>query len=347
MKAMKAIIKARPEPGGLEFRSLPVPEPGPHDALIRMRTVAICGTDLHIYNWNAWSQSRVQVPRIIGHEFAGEVVAVGPAVTHVKIGDYVSGEGHLYCGFCLQCRRGNAHVCESWKGLGYDVDGCFSEYLSYPEQNLWHNDPGLPADQAACQDPLGNAVHTVFSADCTGADVAVFGLGPVGLMAIAVLKAIGARQVFAVDLDNEYRMDIARKVGADHVIAAAEEDPVAAIRKYTAGKGVDVSMEIAGTAPAIHAALKSVRAAGQVILLGIPGNAVPVDIAEDIVFSAVSVRGVTGRRIWDTWYRMAGLFKSRGFDIAPIITHRLSFDAYEEGFQLMNGGQCGKVILEF
>jgi threonine 3-dehydrogenase len=343
---MKAIVKARPEEGGLELRDLPVPEPGPGEALVKMKTVAICGTDLHIYNWDAWSQGRVKLPCTLGHEFAGEVVSVGPNTKHVKVGDYVSGEGHLVCGFCRQCRTGEGHVCEDWKGLGYDMDGCFTEYLAYPEANLWKNDPDLSPDQAACQDPLGNAVHTVFAADCVGNTVAVYGLGPVGLMAIGVLRAIGAAKVIAVGRRNEYRLEMARKMGAHHVIASSKVDPVEAVRALTGGAGADVAIEIAGTEPAIQSAIKSVRLGGTAVLLGIPNAPVPVDLAKDVVFRAVTIKGVTGRRIWDTWYQMAGLFKSGNLDISPIITHHLPFDQYEEGFKLMQSGDCGKVVLE-
>jgi threonine 3-dehydrogenase len=343
---MKAIVKARPERGGLEFRDLPIPEPGMGEVLVKMRSVAICGTDLHIYNWDAWSQKRVKTPRTLGHEFAGTVVKCGPAVTFVKEGDYVSGEGHIVCGFCLQCRTGEGHVCQDWKGLGYDIDGCFAEYLVYPERNLWKNDPALPPDQAACQDPLGNATHTAFAADCVSKRVAVFGLGPVGLFTVAVLKAIGAAEIVAVDWNNRYRMDIARRLGAHHVVAAAEQSSVEAIRQLTGGHGVDVCLEISGAESAIRDALHSVRLGGTMVMIGTPNTPVSFDLASDVIFRSLTIKGVTGRRIWDTWYRMAGLFKSGQLDIAPIITHHLPFDQYERGFELMATGQCGKVVLE-
>ena len=343
---MKAIVKVRPEEGGLELREIPVPEPGPGQALVKMKTVAICGTDLHIYNWDAWSASRVKLPCTLGHEFAGEVTAVGPDTRHIEVGDYVTGEGHVVCGFCRQCRTGEGHVCENWKGLGYDMDGCFAEHLAFPEANLWKNDPGLSPDQAACQDPLGNAIHTVFSADCVGNTVAVYGMGPVGLMAISVLRAIGAAKVIAVDRRNRYRLDIARRVGAHHVIDSADEDPIQAIHEVTRGAGADVVIEIAGAESAVQSAVKSVRLGGQVVLMGIPNAPVSIDLARDVVFRAVTLTGVTGRRIWGTWYRMAGLFQSGNLDISPIITHHLPFDQYEQGFELMRSGQCGKVVLE-
>ncbi|MBW2057939.1 MAG: L-threonine 3-dehydrogenase [Deltaproteobacteria bacterium] len=343
---MKAIVKARPEPGGLEFRDVPVPEPGFGEVLLKNRAVAICGTDLHIYNWDAWSQKRVKIPTILGHEFAADVVGVGQGVKHVKEGQYVSGEGHLVCGFCDNCRTGKGHVCYNWKGLGYDVDGAFREYFVMPEVNIWENDPETPAASAAIQDPLGNAVHTVFCADCVGKTVAVYGLGAVGLLAVATLKAIGAAEIFAFGRRNEYRLDLARKLGAHHVIKTAETDPVDYIKSHTGGVGVDVAMEIAGTTDAILAAIRSVKMGGDVVLLGIPNKEVPVDFAADVVFRAVSIHGITGRRIWDTWFKMKGLLKSGSLNIGPVITHRFPFDEYERGFELMKTGNCGKVVLE-
>ncbi len=344
MGTMKAIVKAKPEVGGLEMRELPIPEPGAGEVLLKNKVVAICGTDLHIYNWDAWSQNRLKLPIIIGHEFAATVEKIGAGVTHFKVGDYVSGEGHLTCGFCSNCRTGDGHVCLDWKGLGYDVDGAFAEYFVMPERNLWHNDPNVSPEFASIQDPLGNAVHTVFKADCVGKRVAVYGCGPVGLLAIAVLKAIGAAEIFAFGRSNEYRLDLAKKLGADHVIKTKEVNPVDYIMEHTDGTGVDVAVEIAGTKPAILDAISSVRMAGDVVLLGIPTEEIPIDIASKVVFRSVSIHGVTGRRIWDTWYRMAGLLKS-GMDVSPVITHSFPFNEYEKGFKLMQSGNCGKVVL--
>ena len=340
---MRAALLTGPET--IEIGDIPRPEPGPEDIQVKVNTVAICGTDLHIYNWDAWSQGRVTLPCTLGHEFAGEVVALGEACSHVKVGDGVSGEGHIVCGFCRNCRTGRGHVCEDWKGLGYDIDGCFCEYLAYPEANLWKNDPELPLDQACCQDPLGNAVHAVYAADCAGNDVVVYGLGPIGLLAIGILKAIGTRRIIAVGRRNTYRLERAKEMGAHHVLTASETDPVAAVKELTDGKGADVALEMAGTESAIQSVLKSVCQGGTAVLLGIPNGPVPIDLAKDVVFNAITVKGITGRRIWDTWYRMAGLLKSGNLDIAPVITHHMPFDAYEEGFALMQSGNCGKVVL--
>jgi threonine 3-dehydrogenase len=345
MGVMKAIVKARPEPGGLDFQEMPIPEPGPGQVLLKNRVVSICGTDLHIYNWDAWSQSRVRIPTIIGHEFAADVMGVGTGVKNVKEGDYVSGEGHLICGFCDNCRTGKGHVCYNWKGLGYDIDGAFSEYFLMPEMNIWKNQPDTPPAHAAIQDPLGNAVHTVFTTDCVGKTTAVYGLGPVGLLCVATLRAIGASEIFAFGRSNEYRLDLARKLGAHHVVRTVDTDPVAYIRQKTDGIGVDVAMEIAGTPEAIKAAIRSVKMGGDVIVLGIPNREVPIDFTADVVFRSVTIHGITGRRIWDSWFKMKGLFKSGRLDVAPVITHEFGFDEYEKGFELMRTGNCGKVVL--
>jgi threonine 3-dehydrogenase len=347
MTRMKAIVKASPEPGGLEFQDVPIPQPGPGEVLLRNRAVAICGTDLHIYNWDAWSQSRVKIPIIIGHEFAADVVGVGEGVKNVKVGEYVSGEGHLICGFCDNCRTGKGHVCYNWKGLGYDVDGVFREYFLMAEWNIWKNDPDTRPSLAAIQDPLGNAIHTVFRVDCVGKTAAVYGLGPVGLLSVATLRAIGAAEIFALGRSNAYRLDLARKLGAHHVLKTKDIDPVNYIKEHTGGSGVDVAMEIAGTPEAIQAAIRSVKMGGDVVVLGIPNREVPIDFAADIVFRSVSIHGITGRRIWDSWFKMKGLLKSGRLDIEPVITHQFPFDEYEKAFELMKTGNCGKVVLNF
>lgn len=343
---MKAIYKAYPEPGGLEIREVDIPKLKPTDVLIKIKALAICGTDLHIYNWDSWSQNRLKLPRIIGHEFCGEVVEVGPDVVDFVPGDYVSGEGHLFCGYCKMCRTGQAHVCEHWVGLGYDVDGCFAEYLVLPQRNVWRNAPSLPPEVTAIQDPLGNAVHAVFTAECTTKNVAIFGAGPVGVLAVAVAKAAGAERVISIEKSNGYRMELARKAGADHVFNIDEIDDIPeAIRLVTRRKGVDVAIELAGANRAIQDAMKSTRSNGDVVLLGIPPGKVPIDIAEDVVFKSLRLHGVVGRRIYDTWYRMAALLVSGKLDVKPFITHTFAFEEYEEAFKLMQSGMCGKVIL--
>lgn len=346
MNTMRCIVKARPEPGGLEFQERPIPKAGSGQVVIKQKAVAICGTDLHIYEWDAWSQSRVPLPCIIGHEFAGYVCEVGPNVTHVKEGDYVSGEGHLVCGVCQQCRTGMGHVCESWKGLGYDIDGCFCEYLLFPAANIVHNDPHVDPAMASIQDPLGNAVHTVFAQNCVAKKVAVFGLGPVGLLTIAVLKAIGADTIFAVGRKNQYRLELAKACGAHHVISETESNPVSYIMEHTNGKGVDVCLEISGNPKAFQNALQVVKAAGHISIIGTSNQNYEVNFAKDVVFRSVNIHGITGRLIWDTWYKMKGLFASGNLDVSKIITHRLPYAEYEKGFEIMKSGNCGKVVLE-
>lgn len=347
MATQKCIVKSRPEVGGLSFEDREIPKPGIGEILIRNRATAICGTDSHIYNWDAWSQRRVQLPRIIGHEFAGDVVEVGPGVRHIKVGDFVTGEGHITCGFCRNCRMGQGHVCESWKGIGYDIDGCFREYLCHPEANTVINDKNLDPRVAAIQDPLGNAIHVVFAADCVANRVAVFGLGPVGMLAVAVLKAISAAEIFAVGRKNPYRLDMARRLGAHHVIASNDVDVVQYIKDHTDGKGVDVVLEISGNPKAVQDGLKSLRMGGDLVLIGTSNESSTIDLAGDVVFRSTRIHGITGRKLWDTWYKMKGLLASGNLDVEPIITHTLPFAEYEKGFALMNSGNCGKVVLTF
>jgi threonine 3-dehydrogenase len=347
METMKCIVKTRPEVGGLSFEERPIPHPEMGQVLIRNEATAICGTDLHIYKWDAWSQRRVKLPCIIGHEFAGEVIEVGPGVRHVKVGDKVTGEGHITCGFCRNCRMGEGHVCESWRGIGYDIDGCFREYVVHPEQNIWLNDKTLPASWLSIQDPLGNAIHTVFAANCVANRVAVFGIGPVGMLTIAVLKAIGAAEIFAVGRANPYRLAKAKELGAHHVIASNTVDPIQYIKDHTQGKGVDVVLELSGSPKAVADGLKVVRMGGDLVLIGTSNEKSTIDLAADVVFRAVHIHGVTGRKLWDTWYKMKGLLASGNLDVEPIITHKFPFSDYEKGFQLMDSGNCGKVVLEF
>ncbi len=347
MATMKCIVKARPEKGGLAFEEREIPKPDQGEVLIKNKATAICGTDLHIYNWDAWSQGRVKLPCIIGHEFAGEVVEIGAGVKNIKVGDMVSGEGHLTCGFCRNCRMGDGHVCESWKGIGYDVDGCFREYLVHPEMNTWVNDADLDPALGSIQDPLGNAIHTVFATDCVANRVAVFGLGPVGMLAVAVLKAIGAAEIFAVGRRNQYRIDMAKKLGAQHAIGSADTDPVKYIMDHTDGKGVDAVLEISGNPNAVQDGLHSLRMGGHLVLIGTSNEKSTIDLAKDVVFRSTHIHGVTGRKLWDTWYKMKGLLASGGLNVEPVITHQFPFADYEKGFELMQSGNCGKVVLTF
>ncbi len=345
---MKAIFKARPEFDGTEMRTIPVPKPGREDVLIKIKTASICGTDVHIYNWDAWSQSRIKPPVIYGHEFAGEIVDVGDGVINAKVGDYVSGECHIADWYCFNCRTGLAHICKNTKIFGVDVNGIFAEYAVIPSSNVWHNDPELPPEIGSIQDPLGNAIHTVFSTDVVGRDVAVLGVGPIGAMAVSICKNIGAAQVFAVGRKNKYRTDLAKKVGADYVYLA-DDDVQADIMEKTDGKGVDVVLEMAGNVRAVVQGLQLLRAGGTISLLGVYAENLTVDLSKLIVFKYITMKGINGRLMWDTWYRMKGLLKNKRIldDMKTIITHRFDFAEFQKAMQTMRDGNSGKVALKF
>ena len=341
---MKAIMKKKPGPGA-ELVAVPIPKIGPRDILVKVKATSICGTDLHIYEWNAWAQRRIKPPRVMGHEFGGEVVEAGKDVTFVSVGDHVSAETHIVCGKCFQCRTGQAHVCQNVKILGVDTDGCFAEYVAIPEENAWVNDKKLPPEIAAIQEPFGNAVHTVFSEDVAGKTVAVFGLGPIGVCAVAICRAAGAAHVFAIGRKNDYRINLAKKMGADTIIKSNEQDTVKVIKEATGGSGVDVSLEMAGSQEAISQCFKVLKFGGRVSLLGLPPDKITLDWADDIVFKAARVYGIAGRKMYGTWYTTAGLLKSGRVNVEPIITHKFKLEEFEKGMQLMHEGKCGKVVL--
>ena len=345
---MKAILKVRPETGGTEMRHVAIPKPGPNDVLIKNKVASICGTDVHIYNWDAWAAGRIKPPLLYGHEFAGDVVEVGKGVDYVKPGDFVSGECHIACGHCHNCRTGLAHVCENTKIFGVDAPGIFAEYSCIPATNVWHNDPCLPPEICSIQDPLGNAIHTVFSADVVGKDVAVLGVGPIGAMAVSICKHIGARKVYAVGRKNMYRVDLAAKVGADYTYSR-KDDVIGDILEKTHGRGVDVVLEMSGNPNAIVTGLKLLCQGGTISLLGVYSSDLTVDVSKLIVFKYATLKGINGRLMFDTWYRMAGLLQNPGIrkDMETIITHRFKFDRFEEAMQVMRSGQSGKVVLYF
>ena len=342
---MKAVVKVRGEFGGTEWRTVEVPRPGPNDVLIKVDVVSICGTDVHIYEWNKWAHDRIKTPRIYGHEFAGHIVEKGANVSNVKIDDYVSGECHIACGYCHNCRSRLMHICENTKILGIDDDGIFAEYVKMPAMNVWKNDPSLKPELASIQDPLGNAVHAVFRCRVTTNNVVVFGVGPIGLLCVAVCKAIGAGQVIAVDYNNKYRIELAKKVGADYAVLSAETNVVDFVKEKTGGRGADVLIECAGAANAIGDCFNMMRPGGEMAILGLFGQNVSIDFPKDIVFKYANIYGINGRLIWDTWYHMAGLFRNKKFDVSPIITHKYKFDDFEKGMEKMMSGQSGKVVL--
>lgn len=340
---MRAVIKARAG-AGLEMSCLPIPSPGPQDVLIKVKAASICGTDLHIHRWDPWAQSRIRPPIIVGHEFCGEVIEVGRDARGVKVGDLISAESHVICTLCDMCRTGRGHLCRNTKILGIDRDGCFAEYVAIPALNVWIDPPDMPPEIASLQENFGNAVHTAFTADVRAKKVLVTGCGPVGLMAIAVAKAIGARAVYATDV-VPYRLDLAKRMGADLVVNAAQANVIEAVQQITEGEGVDVLLEMSGVASALREGFSLLKPGGEAALLGLPGRAIEFDFEELIIFKGITVHGVIGRRLWETWYQARGLLRSGAVDLNPVVTHRFSLDEFEKAFELMRSGQCGKVVM--
>ncbi len=340
---MKAIVKNEAGAGAV-LKEVKIPEVGPHDVLVEAEAVSICGTDLHIYNWDNWSANRIKPPLIIGHEIAGKIVEVGGEVEGWKVGDYVSVECHKICGQCYQCRTGQAHLCRNYSILGVDFDGVFADYVRVPATNLWRNKESLPSEVASLQDPIGNAVLTTLSHDISTKTVIVMGCGAIGMFCVGIAAAVGAEKIYAVDV-NDYRLGIAEKMGAAVVINALRTDVVDAIMEDTGGEGVDILLEMSGNAVALKNGLKLVKNGGSVSLLSVYPEEVCIDLSNDVVFKGLTIKGITGRRMWDTWYKTAALLNSGSLDVSPIITHKLPMERFEEGFQAMNAGECGKVIL--
>lgn len=341
-RTMRALVKTTAGPG-LEIRTVPVPTPGPGEVLLRVRAGGICGTDLHIEGWDPWAASRVHPPRVIGHEFCGTIVKVGPDVHGASVGDFVSGESHVSCGRCHLCRRGEAHICEALQIIGVDRDGAFAEYVTLPAENAWKMSPGIPVDVAAVMDPFGNAVHTALAAELGARSAIVMGCGPIGLCAILVARKAGASPIVAVDV-NPYRLRLGRRMGADRVLDARSEDIPRAVRALTDGAGADVLLEFSGDAQGLRSGLAALRNGGFAALLGLPGRPVEMDLANEVIFKGIRLQGIFGRRLWETWYEAAGLLAA-GLDIRPVITHRLPMARFAEAFSLMRSGNCGKVIL--
>lgn len=342
---MLALVKTTAAPG-LTRTEWPDPSPDPHDVVVRVRATSLCGTDAHIYRWDEWAQRRVQPPRIIGHELCGHVVETGREVSLVKVGDYVAAESHITCGQCFQCRTGQAHVCKNYKILGIDRDGSYAEYVALPEKVLWQTAPEIPPELACVQEPLGNAVDAALAEDVTGHTVLILGCGPTGLFAAAVARAAGAATIIASDV-SDYRLGLAKQLGVDHTVNVKTDQPdvfTGAIREMTSGEGVDVALEMSGDPTALHQAFRSVKNGGRVTLFGIPTGSVCFDLPNEIIFKGIRVYGVTGRRLFGTWYRLAGLLKA-GLNIRPVITHSFPMAEFAKGFELIQSGQCGKVVL--
>ncbi|WP_456394067.1 L-threonine 3-dehydrogenase [Thermococcus sp.] len=340
---MLAIMKTKPAYGA-ELVEVDVPKPGPGEVLIRVLATTICGTDLHIYEWNEWAQSRIKTPQIMGHEVAGEVVEVGQGVDNLEVGDYISAETHIVCGKCYQCRTGNYHVCQNTKIFGVDMDGVFAEYAIVPAQNAWKNPKGMPLEYASLQEPLGNAVDTVLAGPIAGKSTLITGAGPLGLLGITVAKASGAYPVI-VSEPSEFRRKLAEKVGADYIINPFEEDVVKEVRDITDGNGVDVFLEFSGAPKALEQGLQVVTPGGRVSLLGLFPRDVTVDFNNLIIFKSLTIHGITGRHLWNTWYTVSRLIQSGKLNLEPVLTHRYKgFDKFEEAFELMRAGKTGKVV---
>jgi threonine 3-dehydrogenase len=340
---MKALVKLRPEKG-IWMDNVPVPEIGINDVLIKIKKTAICGTDLHIYKWDDWSQKTIKTPMTIGHEYMGVVVDKGAGVKNVKIGDRVTGEGHIACGHCRNCRRGKLHVCENTVGIGVNRDGAFAEYLSLPEVNVVHLDDRIPDEIASIMDPFGNATHTALSFPVLGEDVLITGAGLIGTMATAICKFAGARNIVVTDL-SEYRLEIARKMGATYTVNGKNGETVEGARKELKLRGFDVGLEMSGAPVAFREMIDNMYNGSKIALLGILPNSTTVDWNE-IIFKSLTLKGIYGREMWETWYKMQQMLLT-GLDLSPVITHRFSIDDFQQGFDVMESGQCGKVILKW
>ena len=342
---MNALVKTAPEPG-FTLTNRPDPRPGPLEVVVRVKATSLCGTDAHIYNWDEWARGRIHPPRIIGHEMCGEVTEMGPGVSSVAIGDYVAAESHITCGLCFQCRTGQGHVCKNYRILGIDVDGSFAEYVALPERVLWKTSRDIPPELACVQEPLGNAVHAALIEDLSGQTVLITGCGPTGLFAAAVARVAGAAVIIASDI-SDYRLGLAKQLGVDHTLNAKTDSPetmLATLLDITDGEGVDAALEMSGDPGALHQAFRSVKNGGRVTLFGITTGQVCFDLPNEIIFKGIRVYGVTGRRLFDTWYRLTGLFKA-GLDIRPVVTHTFPMAEFARGFELIKSGQCGKVVL--
>src|SRR5438067_9904193 len=340
---MLAVVKPARR-AGAEIRDVKVPSFGPSDVLVKVKVASICGTDLHIYDWDAWAQRRIHPPLIPGHEFCGTVAATGREVTTVKEGDFVSAEMHVACGKCYQCRTGQAHICQFVKIIGVDADGAFAEYVTIPESNIWKLDPAIPADYASILDPLGNAVHTALAGEIAACTVAVVGCGPIGLFSIAVARAVGATQLFALEV-NEHRRKIASQMKADYVLDPSKDDVRSIVMEHTGGIGVDVVLEMAGKTDAIRTGFQILRLGGRVSILGIPSKPVELNLANDIIFKGANIQGIIGRLMYKTWYQMTALLKAGKLDLHPVITDRISMKDFSTSLERLQTGEASKILL--
>ena len=340
---MRALVKAEAA-AGLRLEDVPEPEVGINDVLIRVHKTGICGTDLHIYEWDDWAAKTIPVPMVVGHEFVGEIVAVGSNVSDFHPGDLVSGEGHVVCGRCRNCMAGRRHLCAHSIGLGVNRPGAFAELVALPMTNIWHHWPGIDEEVGAIFDPFGNAVHTALSFAALGEDVLVTGAGPIGCMAVAVVKHAGARHVVVTDL-NPYRLDLARRMGATLAVDPRECDLADVQRELGMSEGFDIGLEMSGNPEALRTMIANMAHGGRIALLGIPAEPVTLDL-DPVIFDMLTIKGIYGREMYETWYQMSVMLES-GLDIKPVITHRFSYRDYEEAFAVARSGNSGKVILDW
>tara|TARA_Y100000590_G_scaffold64583_2_gene69553 strand:+ start:7661 stop:8683 length:1023 start_codon:yes stop_codon:yes gene_type:complete len=340
---MKALVKKSPEVG-IWMEDVSIPECGTNDVRIKITHTAICGSDLHIYKWDEWAQRTVPTPLVTGHEFCGIVEEIGPGVTHYKPGDRVSGEGHITCGYCRNCRAGKRHLCHKTVGVGIQRDGAFAEYLVIPESNVWPIHDDIPSEIAAFLDPFGNAVHTALSYEMVGEDVLITGAGPIGIMAAAVCKFVGARNVVITDV-NDYRLELARKLGANKAINVSQENIIDSYTDLNMANGFDVGLEVSGNPSAFKDMLAHMYNGGRVALLGLLPESTQINW-DEIIFKGLHVKGIYGREMYETWYKMTQMLRS-GMDISEVLTHRYPVDQFQDAFDVISSGQCGKVVLEW
>ncbi len=340
---MKALVKRNREPG-IWLEDVPEPQMGVNDVLIRVQKTGICGTDLHIYNWDAWAQRTIPVPMVVGHEFVGEIVAIGANVADFKPGDIVSAEGHVVCGRCRNCLAGRRHLCKDTKGIGVNRPGAFAELISVPMTNVWYHRPGIDKDTASIFDPFGNAVHTALTFPVLGEDVLITGAGPIGVMAVAIAKHSGARFVVVTDV-NDYRLDLAKKMGATVALNVTKGNLQDTQAQLGMKEGFDVGLEMSGNPSAFRDMIANMAHGGKIAMLGIPSEQIAIDW-NTVVFNMLTIKGIYGREMYETWYKMTVMLES-GLDISPVITHRYHFTEFEKGFAAMKSGQSGKVVLDW
>ncbi len=340
---MKALVKAERAPG-IWLKDIPEPALGPNDVRIRIGKTAICGTDMHIYAWDAWAQKTIPVPMAVGHEYSGEIVELGSEVQGLAVGDRVSGEGHITCGYCRNCRAGRRHLCRNTVGVGVNRPGCFAEYLVIPAFNAFKLPDSISDEVASILDPLGNATHTALAFNLVGEDVLITGAGPIGIMAAAIARFVGARHVVVTDV-NDYRLELARRMGASRAINVGRESLDDTMKSLGMVEGFDVGLEMSGNPSAFRDLLRTMHHGGSVALLGIPPGDTAIDWNE-VIFKGLVIKGIYGREMFETWYKMSAMLQS-GLDVTPIITHRLPVADYREGFEIMKSGHSGKVILDW